>query len=101
MKKILVCLVMVLFLVSCATLPIDKLKPGMTQAEVEELFNQKPVAYMRTGTCEAIDYVGYVAPVYTLYFLDGKLVQWHYVNSGGTGSFVGVTIPMPAPPVRY
>lgn len=94
-------LVLSLIVSGCASLPIDKLQVGMTKVEVEELFNQKPVAYMRTGTVEAIDYVGYIAPVYTLYFLDGKLVEWHYVNSGGTGSFVGVTIPMPVPPARY
>jgi len=71
----------------------------MTQAEVEGLFGEKPISYMKYGTVEVIDYArDYIC---TLYFLEGKLREWRCVDPGGTGSFVSVTLPMPVPPARY
>jgi len=102
MKWCIVFLVLALIFSGCASLPIDKLQVGMTKAEVEELFDQKPLSYMRTGTAEAIDYKGHFPPTCTLFFLDGKLREWYCQdNTGVAGSFVGVTVPMPAPPARY
>lgn len=99
MKRILVCLITILLLASCAALPIDKVQVGMTRVEVEELFEEKPISYMKYGTVEVIDYArDYLC---TLYFLDGKLREWSCKDSwAGTGMSFGVAIPMPAP-ARY